>query len=70
MSHAVRGLGHPDRAVGDAVDYARSLQRVLSPPHLDGSPLLKDRSHSWRFEVHDVALADLRAATKVAGGSA
>jgi WS/DGAT/MGAT family acyltransferase len=69
VSLAVRGLGRPDKAVGDAVDYARSLQRVLSPPHVDGSPLLKDRSHSWRFEVHDVELADLRTAAKAAGGS-
>jgi len=69
VSRAVRGLGHPDKAVGEAVDYARSLRRVLGPPPVDGSPLLKNRSHSWWFAAHDVPLVDLRAAAKAAGGS-
>jgi WS/DGAT/MGAT family acyltransferase len=69
VSLAARGVGRPDRAVADAVQYARSLRRVLAPPSVGGSPLLRDRSRSWGFEAHDVALADLRAAAKAAGGS-
>jgi diacylglycerol O-acyltransferase len=69
MSLAARGLAHPDRAIAETVGYVQSLQRVLAPAPVSGSPLLRDRSRSWWFETHDVALADLRAAAKAAGGS-
>lgn len=74
--HAVRvlrlarqAMGRPDRALGDALDLVRSAQRVLSPPPVPRSPLLNQRSLSWRFESHEVPLVDLKAAAKAAGGS-
>lgn len=69
LSLAACGLGHPDRALADAVDYGQSLRRVLAPPAAAGSPLLRGRSRSWHFDAHDVPLTDLRAAAKAAGGS-
>jgi diacylglycerol O-acyltransferase / wax synthase len=65
----LRTLSRPDRAVRDAVSFGSSLRRVLADPAADGSPLLQARSLSWRFEALDVAFADLRAASKAAGGS-
>jgi len=58
-------LTRPERAVG----FARSLQRVLGSPPAPGSPLLAERSLAWRFAVHEVPLASLKAAAKAAGGS-
>jgi WS/DGAT/MGAT family acyltransferase len=68
-SSIVRGLVRPDRVVGEAVHFARSLQRVLAPPPVPGSPLLAGRSLAWHFEALSVPLADLRAAAKAGGGS-
>jgi WS/DGAT/MGAT family acyltransferase len=62
-------LRRPDRAVGDAVKYGSSLRRVLGADAGPPSPLLTERSLSWRFQAMDVAFADLRAAGKAAGGS-
>jgi len=45
------------------------LQRVLSPPPVESSPLLAHRSRSWRLDALDVPLAGLKAAGKTAGGS-
>lgn len=58
-------LTRPERAVS----FARSLQRVLGPAPAPGSPLLAERSLSWRFLSHEVPLADLKAAARAAGGS-
>jgi diacylglycerol O-acyltransferase len=66
---ARRALGRPERAAGEALRLARSAQRVLTPPPAPRSPLLSGRSLTWRFEVHEVPLADLKAAGKAAGGS-
>jgi WS/DGAT/MGAT family acyltransferase len=65
----VHGLGHPHRVLAEGLNYARSLQRVLGPPAVNGSPLLAGRGRSWRFEAHDVPLPDLKAAAKAVGGS-
>jgi WS/DGAT/MGAT family acyltransferase len=69
LSLGRRALAHPDRAVGEALHYARSFQRVLAPAPCEPSPLLRARSLRWRFEVAEVPLAELRAAAKAAGGS-
>jgi WS/DGAT/MGAT family acyltransferase len=73
---AVRGLAaagrfasRPAEDLGDAARFVRSLQRVLSPPPVESSPLLANRSRSWRLDALDVPLADLKAAGKAAGGS-
>jgi len=62
-------LQHPVAAVTDAVEFASSLRRVLAEPAADGSPLLRRRSLSWRFQAFDVSFPDLRAAAKSAGAS-
>jgi len=69
LGAARRLVRRPDRVVADAVEYARSFQRVAGPPPVPGSPLLAARSLDWRFEAHAVPFSDLRAAAKAAGGS-
>lgn len=64
-----RLLARPDRAVGDAVRFAASARRVLSPPPVPRSPLLNSRSLSRRFVPLEVRLADLKAAARAGGGS-
>jgi WS/DGAT/MGAT family acyltransferase len=66
---AVRALQRPDRALGRAVRFGASLRRVLADPDAEGSPLLRERSLSWRFTTLDVPFAQLRAASKTVGGS-
>ncbi len=60
----LRGLTHPVEATQDALRFASSLSRLAGAPEAEGSPLLKDRSLSWRFLAMDVSLPDLRAAAK------
>jgi WS/DGAT/MGAT family acyltransferase len=68
-ARALRGLGRPDRALADAARFGTSLRRVLSDPEAGGSPLLAGRSLSWRFDALDIPFAELRGASKAAGGS-
>lgn len=57
-------------ALGEAVRYGSSLRRTLSPPPAAPSPLLSDRRGStWRFQVMECELADLKAVAKLARGS-
>jgi diacylglycerol O-acyltransferase len=62
-------LAQPQRATRDAWSYAQSLRRVLADPDAPGSPLLKERSMSWRYLALDVEFADLRAASKKGGAT-
>jgi WS/DGAT/MGAT family acyltransferase len=67
---AHRTVTKPAAVVGDTIRFTRSLQRVLTPPPVDRSPLLAGSGgSSYRLVVHDVPLADLKAAGKAAGGS-
>jgi len=59
----------PDKALGDAARFGSSLRRVLSDPDAEQSPIMRERSLSWRFQAMDVAFKDLRAAGKAADGS-
>jgi diacylglycerol O-acyltransferase / wax synthase len=52
-----------------AASFAGSLERVLAPPPAEPSPLLAERSLSWRFDAFEVELSDLKRAGKAAGGS-
>jgi diacylglycerol O-acyltransferase / wax synthase len=52
-----------------AVDFGRSLGRMLSPPEAERSPLLRDGGFGYRALVLDVELAGLRAAGKAVGCS-
>ncbi len=62
-------LRDPVRTVSNAARFASSLGRVLAEPAAEGSPLLRKRSLSWRFQAFDVSFPDLRAASKIAGAS-
>lgn len=62
------------RAAGDPVgsgravaDYASSLGRMLTPPDADRS--LRSDSRGYATLIHEIALADLKAAATAAGGS-
>jgi hypothetical protein len=67
---AARGvLANPTSALSGGARFARSLQRILAPPPAEPSPLLAERSRSWRFDAIDVDFQLLRAAAKSAGGS-
>ena len=64
-----RIAAEPADAVGGAVRFGRSLQRVLAPPPAPPSPLLRNRSLSWRFVTLECAVDTLRAAGRAAGGT-
>ena len=59
-----RGLAGGPAAVGGALKFGGSLRRMLADPETTGSPLLAERSLSWRFLAFDVGFAPLRAASK------
>ena len=68
VTGAVGALGRAARNPVDAAQgiagFAGSVQRIVGAPPVEPSPLLRGRSLNRRFEAHDVALADLRAAAK------
>ena len=66
---SVGALRRPDRALRDALEFAASVQRVQGDPPAPPSPLLRDRSMSWRFHALDVRFEDLRGASKPNGCS-
>jgi hypothetical protein len=68
-SKADRLVRAPWATVAEAVGFAGSARRVLGPPSVAPSPLLRRRSLVSRTHVLEVPLADLRAAAKAAGGS-
>jgi WS/DGAT/MGAT family acyltransferase len=68
-SGATRAVTNPMGTLSAATRYGRSLRRVLSPPDAPGSPLLANRSATWRFAALDVPVADLKAAGKAAAAS-
>ena len=69
LSTARETLEHPFDGLAGSTRFARSLQRILAPPPAPPSPLLAQRSRSWRFDALDVPMAELKAAGKAAGGS-
>jgi hypothetical protein len=69
VSGALSRLTRPRSSAGGAVRFTRSLERVLTPPPCEPSPLLRGRSMSWRFGTLEVALEDLKRAGKAGGGS-
>ncbi|WP_395658283.1 wax ester/triacylglycerol synthase domain-containing protein [Nocardioides sp.] len=64
-----RSLVRPREALRKTLRYGRSVPRVAGLAGPAGSPLLAQRSLSWRFSAFDVAFADLRAAAKAARAS-
>lgn len=68
------GLGteaviRPTAALGAGLRFGRSLARVLAPPPVNPSPLLRGRSLTWRFGTLEVGLDELRRAARAADGS-
>jgi diacylglycerol O-acyltransferase / wax synthase len=61
---AARLITQPGATVTEAVGFADSARRVLSPPPAEPSPLLRRRSLVSRTIVLELPLADLRAAAK------
>jgi diacylglycerol O-acyltransferase / wax synthase len=59
----------PRRALGEGVRMGRSLSRVLAPPPVEPSPLLSNRSLSWRFGTLEVGLDELKRAARATDGS-
>jgi diacylglycerol O-acyltransferase len=66
---AGRMAAEPVDSVAGAVRFGRSLQRVLTPPPVAPSPLLRGRSLSWRFGTLETGLSELKAAGRAAGGT-
>jgi diacylglycerol O-acyltransferase / wax synthase len=63
-------LMRPSGAAGQALRYAASLRRVLSPPPATPSPLLRARTgRVWRYGTLECPLPELKSAGKAAGGS-
>ncbi len=69
VGRGVGALRRPDHVLRDAAHYADSLRRVLADPDATGSPLLRGRSLSWRFQAMDVQFSELRGAGKAHGRS-
>ncbi len=61
---ATRLITHPGATVTEAVRFADSARRMLSPPPAQPSPLLRRRSLVSRTVMLELPLADLRAAAK------
>lgn len=70
LSIGARAAANPSEVVGEAVRFAASMRRTLSPPPAAPSPLLRGRSGTaWRFGVLECELDRLRMAAKSGGGS-
>lgn len=65
----LKSLSNPAKAAKDVRELAESAARVLGDNGVEGSPLLRERSLSWRFLALDVEFKDLKAAGKAGGGT-
>lgn len=65
---ALRAATHPRSSAGEGIRVAGSLRRVLDADIGPPSPLLAPRTgESWRFEVLECPLDDLKAAARAGG---
>ncbi|HEY6858013.1 MAG TPA: wax ester/triacylglycerol synthase domain-containing protein [Mycobacterium sp.] len=62
-------VGDPIGTTSEAVKFAMSLRRVLTPPDTPHSPALTGSGSGYRLDTFDVAFDDLKAAGRAAGGS-
>lgn len=69
LDAAGRLVRSPMQTAAEGARFGRSLERILAPPPASLSPLLAQRSRSYRFDALDVPLEELKAAGKAAGGS-
>jgi diacylglycerol O-acyltransferase len=66
---AGRLASDPIGTTSDAVKFAMSLRRVLTPPDVTHSPALTGSGSGYRLDTFDVAFDVLKAAGRAAGGS-
>lgn len=59
----------PAESIANATEFVGSARRVLRPPPVEPSPLLRRRGLVRHFEVLDLPLVELKRAAKAAGGS-
>ena len=64
----VGGIRHPRTAVRSTVETTASVYRTVRPINKTSSPIMKDRRMVRELGVHEVPLAELKAAGKLAGG--
>jgi WS/DGAT/MGAT family acyltransferase len=65
-----RALKDPVGSLTEAVDYGRSLRRVLSPPPSERSPLLRaGGGFGYHLLTYEMTLDEVKAAGKAVGGS-
>src|SRR5271154_2172631 len=69
LSAAGRFAGDPVGTTTDAVKFAMSLRRVLTPPDTPHSPALTGGGSGYRLGPFDGAFDDLKASGRAAGGS-
>src|ERR1700733_11371402 len=65
---AGRFVGDPIGTTSEAVKFAKSLRRVLTPPDTPHSPALTGSGSGYRLDTFDVGFDDLKAAGRGAGG--
>jgi WS/DGAT/MGAT family acyltransferase len=63
------GLRRPVGSVRSGAELVASVYRTVRPINRTGSPLMRKRGMVRKLGVHDVPLADLKAAARLAGGS-
>lgn len=66
---AGRFADDPIGTATDAVKFAASLRRVLTPPDAPHSPALSGSGSGYRLDTFDVPFDELKAAGRAAGGS-
>jgi diacylglycerol O-acyltransferase / wax synthase len=67
--NGLRAVRHPRAALRAGLRYAQSVPKVLGLSAPPGSPLLRQRSLSWRFATFDIPFPGLRAAGKAVGAT-
>lgn len=65
----LRLAADPSGSAGEAVEFTRSLGRLVTPPAATPSPAMQARGTKRRLLVHEVPLERLKRAGKVAGAS-
>jgi WS/DGAT/MGAT family acyltransferase len=68
LQTAAEWLSKPG-ALREACDYLASARRMLATKAAAGSPILRKRSLGSRFDVFEIALSDLKTASKSVGAS-
>jgi WS/DGAT/MGAT family acyltransferase len=68
-SAGLKAASDPRGAAGGVIGFARSLQRLITPPAARPSPVLRQRGTRRRLLVHEVPLERLKLAGRAVGAS-